>query len=114
MKLSLLVLRSRVPERLRAFYAALGIVFVEEKHGAGPVHFAGAVGETILELYPQPGETSPPDPARLGLTVDNLDESLRSLAGLGEMVAAPRQTEWGLRAVVRDPDGLSVELYQAF
>jgi hypothetical protein len=50
----LLVLKTGELARLREFYSALGIVFVEEKHGNGPTHFAGRVGDLVLELYPLP------------------------------------------------------------
>jgi hypothetical protein len=56
--LSLLVLRSSRLEAMRTFYEALGLTFVEEKHGAGPVHYSAQLGSTVLEIYP--GETSPP------------------------------------------------------
>ena len=51
----------------------------------------------------------PPDPGlRLGLSVDDLEETLRTLGQEG----TPRQTQWGLCGVVRDPDGTTVELLQ--
>jgi hypothetical protein len=53
-RLNLLVLKTTGPGRLRAFYAALGISFAEERHGEGPVHYAGRVGDLVLELYPLP------------------------------------------------------------
>jgi hypothetical protein len=42
--LMLLVLKTPQTERLRAFYQALGIALTEERHGSGPVHFAGSAG----------------------------------------------------------------------
>jgi hypothetical protein len=39
-KLNLLVLKTRQLDRLRAFYAALGLSFAEERHGEGPLHLA--------------------------------------------------------------------------
>jgi len=50
--LKLLVLKTPQVERLRAFYQALGIELAEERHGSGPVHHAGNVGEAVLEVYP--------------------------------------------------------------
>jgi hypothetical protein len=40
-KLNLLVLKTRQLDRLRGFYAALGIAFAEERHGGGPTHNLG-------------------------------------------------------------------------
>jgi hypothetical protein len=112
--LRLLVLKTRQLDKLRAFYQALGIALAEERHGRGPLHYAGHVGETTLEVYPFGDDAEAADATtRLGFSVANLAESLRSLQVLGVMSHdAPRQTPWGYRAVVRDPDGRSVELYE--
>jgi len=109
MKLTLLVLRTPRLEDMRKFYAALGACFQRERHGNGPEHYAAFLGnDLLLELYPC-GEGSMPDPElRLGVMVDNIGETLRSI---GQSIS-PRQTQWGLRAVVRDPDGRAVELLQ--
>ncbi|HEY1067915.1 MAG TPA: hypothetical protein VGE52_17460 [Pirellulales bacterium] len=121
--LSLLVLKTRRLAELRAFYAALGIEFVEERHGRGPLHYAGRLGDVIFEVYPLPGESvladgaaRPASPAdapsiRLGLIVDRLAETLALLRGLpGVVVGEPKTTEWGASVLVRDPDGRPVEL----
>ena len=49
---------------------------------------------------------------RLGFVVEDLGYVLESLwrRGLSPLKKA-KQTEWGLRAVVKDPDGRSIELY---
>jgi predicted enzyme related to lactoylglutathione lyase len=113
-KLDLLVLKTRHLDRLKAFYAALGIAFAEEKHGGGPTHYAGRVGEAVLELYPLPENGDPADATtRLGFAVSDLDAVMGSLeAAGGAVVAGPRQTQWGYRAVDHDPDGRAVELCQ--
>jgi catechol 2,3-dioxygenase-like lactoylglutathione lyase family enzyme len=108
-KLNLLVLRTNKLEDLKAFYSTLGARFVSERHGSGPNHYSARLGDLVLELYPTPDGTLPDPGLRIGLTVDDLHGALRSL---GQAVT-PRQTPWGLRAVVRDPDGRAVELCQA-
>jgi lactoylglutathione lyase len=112
--LKLLVLKTHEVEQVRAFYRALGIEFVEEKHGQGPVHHAGQVGPVVLEIYPLPDDAGPADQTtRLGFEVNDLLGVLADLAALGADVAgSPKATERGTRAIVRDPDGRSVELYQ--
>jgi hypothetical protein len=50
--LCLLVLRSPRPERLREFLCVLGLEFVTEQHGTGPVHYATRLGGLVLEIYP--------------------------------------------------------------
>jgi predicted enzyme related to lactoylglutathione lyase len=110
-KLNLLVLKTHHPERVRDFYAALGLRFTEEKHGGGPTHFATRVGDTVLELYPLPAGAGPADTStRLGFAVADLDAAVRSLDTA--IVSQPRETPWGGRAVARDPDGRAVELVQ--
>ena len=65
--LTLLVLKTRQVEQLRAFYQALGVDLVEEQHGKGPVHFAGRAGAVVIEVYPLPDDGSPVDSStRLG------------------------------------------------
>ncbi len=54
--LSLVVLKTRQVEALRRFYGTLGIELAEERHGKGPVHFAGQVGDVVLEVYPLPDD----------------------------------------------------------
>ncbi len=112
--LRLLVLKTRQLDRLRAFYRALGVELAEEKHGGGPVHYAGQVGEAVLEIYPLPDESNTADTTtRLGFAVEKLTEVIQALRDAGAVIQSePRQTAWGLQAIVRDPDGRTVELYQ--
>jgi hypothetical protein len=49
--LKLVVLRTPQVDRLRAFYQALGVELAEEQHGGGPPHYAGRVGDAVLEIY---------------------------------------------------------------
>lgn len=112
--LSLLVLKTHQVEQLRAFYQTLGIDLAEEQHGKGPVHFAGRAGAVVIEVYPLPDDASPVDSStRLGFTVANVAEVVRALEGTGmKIVTAPKETAWGFQAVMKDPDGRSVELTQ--
>jgi predicted enzyme related to lactoylglutathione lyase len=113
MRLNLLVLKTRDVERLRGFYSLLGLSFREEKHGEGPTHFSARVGELVFELYPLPASAPQvEDGVRLGFAVAELDAVLRRLEGSGAVVRGARETEWGRRAVLRDPDGRRVEVCQ--
>jgi hypothetical protein len=107
----LLVLRSARLEEVRAFYERLGLVFVTEQHGSGPVHHAARVGAVVLELYPLAAEASPDGQLRLGFAVENLTATLDALTE-SEIISPMRESLWGLRAVVRDPEGRVVELTQ--
>jgi catechol 2,3-dioxygenase-like lactoylglutathione lyase family enzyme len=109
------VLRSADLAAARSFYAALGFVFVEERHGQGPVHFAAVVGAFVLELYPaEPGGAlarRASGAAQLGFSVASLDDVLAALAALGAPVLTPlRDAPRGRYAVVADPDGRAIEL----
>jgi lactoylglutathione lyase len=112
--LSLLVLKTRQVEQLRLFYQTLGVDLVEENHGKGPVHFAGRAGAVVIEVYTLPDDSSPVDSStRLGFVVENVVEVVRELEGIGTpIVKPPKETPWGLQAVVKDLDGRSVELTQ--
>jgi len=112
--LSLVVLKTRQVDALRRFYGSLGIELAEEQHGKGPVHFAGRVGDVVLEVYPLPEDGTPADgTTRLGFVVTRVAEIVQALKALDtHVVTEPQATQWGFRAVVRDPDGRAVELYQ--
>jgi catechol 2,3-dioxygenase-like lactoylglutathione lyase family enzyme len=110
-RLNLLVLKTHDLEAARKFYSALGVSFAEERHGGGPLHLAACLGDVVLELYPLSADGGAADVStRLGFTIPDLDAVIRSLGPA--VVSGPRDTEWGRRAVVRDPDGRKVELVQ--
>jgi hypothetical protein len=113
--LRLLVLKTNRVEDLRAFYQGLGIALSLEQHGKGPPHFAGQVGPCVLEVYPLPKPAGGPDTTtRLGFAVADLGRVLEDLRNAGTPVLSPLQElALGTRAVVQDPDGRAVELYQA-
>ena len=111
---ALLVLKTSDVPRLRTFYASLGIEFSEERHGSGPLHFAGRLGELILEIYPLGDGATADRSTRLGFRLSELDSTLQVLTEAGVTIRTPpAATPWGRRAVVLDPDGRSVELIEA-
>ncbi|MBX3076429.1 hypothetical protein KF913_21130 [Candidatus Obscuribacterales bacterium] len=109
MKLNLLVLKTPKLEAMKEFYSALGAQFESEKHGKGPKHYAARIGDNlILELYPACDGAMPVSELRLGLNVEDLGETLLTLG----QTAETSETQWGLRALVHDPDGRTIELVQ--
>jgi len=108
--LNLLVLKTDRMEECLSFYSALGLVFAAERHGSGPIHYSGRTGGLVLELYPRRPDGHSEAAVRLGFAVDDLSGVLGNVGGPS---ISPEETEWGRRAVVRDPDGRAVELYQA-
>lgn len=112
-QLGLIVIRSRQPDILASFYHLLGLDFVREKHGKGPEHYAAKLGEIVLEIYPMAKGSSVESGGRIGFNVSKLDELLMKLISAGVPIEEKaKQTQWGFRAVIRDPDGRAVELIQ--
>ena len=111
--LRLLVLKSAKTEAVLAFYTAIGLSFKQEQHGTGPLHNSTQIGATVFELYPLGRKDAADTTTRLGFAVDDLDMTLGRLKAVnGEVSREPENTPWGRRAVVRDPDGRSIELYE--
>jgi lactoylglutathione lyase len=109
--LKLIVLRTHRLEELKDFYGMLGIKFTEERHGKGPVHFAGAVGSATLELYPLPKGAPEPDKSiRLGFAVSNLG-TIATQLGSASIRIGPSDRNSPV-IVVKDPDDRVVELTQ--
>jgi predicted enzyme related to lactoylglutathione lyase len=108
--LNLVVLRSADLERAAKFYGLLGIEFDREQHGTGPEHLACCLDGVVLEIYPNPG-SGDQTVVRIGLSVPSVEDAVRAVRdGAGVVVTPPKESPWGKRAVVADPDGHRVEL----
>lgn len=111
-KLALIVLYSQKKEELRCFYEKIGLEFIEERHGKGEYRYSAAIGETTLEIYPLPPNVKI-TAIRLGFSLRNMEELLHKLSREGVRIASfPKATPWGKRAVIEDPEGRMVELYE--
>lgn len=111
-KLTLIVIYARNLEATREFYAALGITFQDEQHGSGPRHYAATLGGAVFEIYPL-RDDEPMGGLRLGFGVESVDRTVQSLRQRQiKIVTEPRDSPWGRRAVVADPNGNRVELTQ--
>jgi lactoylglutathione lyase len=113
--LSLLVLRTTKVVACLEFYRSLGLAFVEEKHGRGPVHYSSSSNGIVIEIYPQTQncltELGAERTIRLGFTVESLVATLQSLETVGARVLrSPALTRWGQVAVALDPDGREGEI----
>jgi lactoylglutathione lyase len=108
--LSLLVIEAKDIEATLQFYNLLGLDFVSEKHGSGPLHYAATLGSLVFEIYPcRNGHT--PATMRVGFRILSLDTTLDLLRRRGaRIISEPKDTRWGRRAVVEDPNGNGVEL----
>jgi predicted enzyme related to lactoylglutathione lyase len=112
--LSSLVLRTNRLEACARFYQGLGLIFTRERHGTGPSHYACRSGEVLIEFYPDNSEEASIGAGiMIGFQVGDLANVLRSLeSAAGRLVKPPENTRWGRRAVVLDPDGRKVEIYE--
>ncbi|RQO44294.1 bleomycin resistance protein [Variovorax sp. KBW07] len=111
--LNLLVLRVASMEASAGFYTALGLRFVQERHGQGPEHLSVMTGGVLLEIYPA-GDGPTTHPVRLGFRVSSIDSVIDAvLRAGGTLLTKPAPSPWGTRAVLVDPDGHKVELLEA-
>jgi predicted enzyme related to lactoylglutathione lyase len=111
--LNLVVLRSSNLDRAMIFYSKLGLNFKKHRHGTGAEHYSADLASGVFELYPQSGDGPSSLGTRIGFTVSSVDEAIKALAGYPTAVISPaKDSEWGRRAVVSDPDGHRIELLQ--
>ena len=112
---NLVVLRAADLASARSFYEMLGLSFVQEQHGSGPVHLSCERGGMVLELYPgKPGQSLErlnAGATMLGFVVESVDMTLEKLNLLKvTLVTPPKESPWGKRMVVLDPDGRAIEV----
>jgi lactoylglutathione lyase len=113
-KLSLIVIYAADISKSKEFYETLGLSFTSEKHHRGPAHFSCQFGDAVFELYPSKDADSVTYPMRLGFQVDSVDTTLVRLKNAGiEPVTSPQESPMGRRAVIRDPDGNTIEINSA-
>lgn len=111
--LNLVVLRSADLTAAVAFYSRLGLSFTCHQHGGGPKHYAAEAAGTVFELYPYSSPGASTLGTRVGFRVPSVEAALSALGNVpGAIVSAPTPSEWGLRAVLTDPDGHRVELIE--
>lgn len=113
--LRLLVLKTKKLLALKGFYELLGLHFQEEKHGKGPLHFSTTINDKLVfELYPLTKDVELDLTIRLGFEVSNVESTIAKIKFIeGKIVSLPKDTAWGKRAVIKDLDGRTVELYES-
>lgn len=108
--LNLVVIRSVNIEHSVQFYKLLGLNFIKHQHGNGPEHYASELGMLVFEIYPH---IDPVTPTRIGFQVNSLDSLFGKLQESNvHVISPPKDSPWGRRAVVVDPDGHRVELVE--
>jgi predicted enzyme related to lactoylglutathione lyase len=101
-------------ERSLQFYKLLGLDFTPHRHGNGPEHYACELGKLVFEIYPCASKTQDTSATRIGFRVNSLDALVTNLQESGvTIISPPKDSPWGRRAVVDDPNGHRVELVEA-
>lgn len=114
MKLNLVVIRVDDLEASRRFYSAIGLRLAEERHGSGPPHYSADLDGVVVEFYPRSANLDRTSPTRLGFSVQDVDEVVAACQNAGGRVITPaKDSPWGRRAVVEDPDGHKIELVES-
>ena len=109
-ELNLIVIRSKDMNKLASFYGILDIDFVQHRHDKGPEHFSAELGSIVFEIYPQRNDNDNTTNIRLGFTVNNIDKVLVDLINAGATIVSDvKDSPWGRRAVIDDPEGHRVE-----
>lgn len=109
--MNLVVIRSKDFNKTKNFYFMLGLLFVKEKHEGGPEHYACSVDGFVFEIYPLKEGDVPTTNIRLGFEIDTVDGYIHEIEGFGGVVVTPPyDSSAGRKAVVKDPDGHTIEL----
>lgn len=112
--LNLVVLRSANIESAVGFYSRLGLQFIKHRHGTRPEHNSAELAGTVFELYPQHADGLSTVGTRIGFTVPSVDEIIKAHTDYPQAILSPpKESEWGRRAIVADPDGHRIELVQS-
>ncbi|HEY6538040.1 MAG TPA: VOC family protein [Candidatus Dormibacteraeota bacterium] len=112
--LSAVLLTSREPDRLAAFYRdLLGIPLKAERHGESEQHWGCELGDVHFAIHPS-SDRPGPGPIRLAFWVFDLEAFADRLEQAGTKCRYPIQQlgEGSLVTAVEDPDGNEVELTQ--
>lgn len=106
--LNLVVIYTDELQHSLAFYQSLGLTFIEEQHGNGPVHYAASLGDEsnplVFELYPSSSKFPANSGLRLGVAVTNLQTAW--LAALDHHGSIHNEQY----AILKDPSGNYVHL----
>ncbi|MEM6400394.1 MAG: VOC family protein [Cyanobacteria bacterium P01_D01_bin.116] len=107
---NLVVIRVEDLNRSKKFYEKLGINFLYEQHGNGEKHLCAMLSGIVFEIYPSSNNIDSSG-VRLGFRVSSVDKTIEELQAIETVIVSPaKDSEWGRRAVILDPDGHKIEL----
>lgn len=108
--LNLIVIRVQDLEISKRFYEKLGINFSYEQHGKGEKHLSAMLSGIVFEIYPSSNNIDT-SAVRLGFHVSSVDKIVEELQAIETVILSPpKDSPWGRRAVILDPDGHKIEL----
>ena len=108
--INLIVIRVKDLNRSKKFYETLGINFSYEQHGKGEKHLSAMLEGIVFEIYPSSNNIDT-SAIRLGFRVSSVDETIEELQAIETVIVSPpKDSQWGKRAVIVDPDGHKIEL----
>jgi lactoylglutathione lyase len=114
---ALVLFTSRVDDVV-AFYRAIGLPLEEEAHDDGPVHHACDVAGVHVAVFSAASGDRAPGLGTSGATfagfaVESVARAVDAARAAGGVVLQePAEYPWGLRAVLEDPDGRPVEVFE--
>jgi catechol 2,3-dioxygenase-like lactoylglutathione lyase family enzyme len=112
MALAFVTLYARRLEETAALYRLLGLEFVEERHGSGPLHLAAMTSGLALEIYP--GEEVDCAGLLLGFEVADLNDVREMLIAAGIRLHTDIAEPHGVRRLIAlDADGRRVMVTQS-
>ena len=115
MQLNLVVIRSSDMKSLAGFYSTLFNKELElHRHGNGPEHYGTELDGLIFEIYPKRSESDDTSAMRFGYIVENVDSAITRVQQYPiNIVSEAKDSPWGRRAVIDDPEGHRIELTQS-
>jgi hypothetical protein len=91
--MNLIVLRTATIEAMLTFYGALGLVFVQEQHGTGAVHYSTALGDVTMEIFPaevgQALDRKAGGATMIGIRVESVDAVIETLQKISIQPLSP-------------------------
>jgi hypothetical protein len=92
-------------------YECLGLTFMKEQHGDGPVHLACEQDGQVIEIYP--GKDATARSILIGFDVSDLDQTKSRLARLDVVVLKDIAEAAGTRRmIVLDPEGREIYIQE--
>lgn len=97
------------------FYSKIGFNVQKHKHGDGAQHLVCENGDVLLEIYPLPSSNNhnKTKNIKIGLKVASHATILNEFEFFKKyLYIPPKETEWGRKMSLIDPDGYIIDLFE--